>query len=179
MQHLCSSCSNSAENTKSRWDVFQNAKYMYSFGVFVFVLRNSPLLSNNSLAYTHAINQISTMMLMGSPAVIPLLRHGQQHSWELICTPICSPHNKYMQAILSKKMEYLISHFWVGNQTPCKKSLDYPSRGERWAQWAQLQDKVELLMPQVFVSIQPHIKLRCILHKLLFVRSEISVMGRM
>lgn len=58
----------------------------------------------------HAINQISAMMLMGSPAVISLHRHGQQHSWELICTPIYFLNNKYMQEILSKKMEYLIFH---------------------------------------------------------------------
>lgn len=54
------------------------------------------------------MNQISTMMLMGSPAVIYLDRHGQQHSWELVFTPIYFLHNKYMQEILSKKMEYLI-----------------------------------------------------------------------
>lgn len=63
-----------------------------------------------SSAIHRAINQISTMMLMRSPAVISLNRHGQRHSWELIYTPIYFLHNKYMQEIFSKKMEYLISH---------------------------------------------------------------------
>ena len=106
----------------------------------VFLVSSTPP-SNNALAYTQAINQISTMMLMGSPAVISLHRHGQQHSWELICTPIYFLHNKYMQEILSKKMEYLFL-IWVDYQTPRKKSLDYSWRG--WCRVrVQLQDKVE------------------------------------
>lgn len=57
------------------------------------------------------------MMMMGFPAVISLNAHGQHHSWELIQTPIYFQHNKYTLEILSKKMEYLISHL-SGLQSP-------------------------------------------------------------
>lgn len=76
------------------------------FGLFFF---ENPRRFNKTLAYTHAINQISTMMLMGSPAEISLNRHGQQRSWRPTCTPIYFPHNTHMQVILSKKMAYSVS----------------------------------------------------------------------
>lgn len=80
---------------------------------------------NNALAYTHAINQINIMMLMGSPAEISLNRHGQQHSWEPICTPIYFLHNKYAGDSFKENRIFNFSFEWITNPDVQNKSPDY------------------------------------------------------
>lgn len=96
------------QKTLNHPELFSKSKVYLFSQHFCFVQKYAPF--KQCICIRDAINQISTMLLMGSPAAISLNRHGQQHSWELICTPIYSLHNKYMQEILSKKMEYLISY---------------------------------------------------------------------